>query len=89
MPFDLSNANDVLCKNERLPREYSNHPSNRFSVNKSNRMCPFDRQLDTISKLTKTEGLSLPQLSRQQKQFHVYEPFSPSIYSGDIPAFHL
>ena len=34
-------------------------------------ICPFDRQLDIVSKLVKNKGLSIPQLSWEQKQFHV------------------
>ena len=30
-----------------------------------------DRQMDTVSKLVKPKGLAFPQLSWQQKQFHV------------------
>ena len=44
----------LLCENEKLPHEYSNHPSSKFSVNKPKRFGPFDRQMDTVSNLVKT-----------------------------------
>ena len=60
----------LLCENEKLSHEYSNHPCSKFRVNEPKRIGPFDRQMDTVSKLVKTNGLSLPQLSWQQQQFH-------------------
>ena len=67
----------LLCKNEKWPHEYSNQACSMLRVNKPKRIGPFDRRMDTVSKLVKTKGLSVPQLSWQQQKYYVKERIWP------------
>ena len=48
----------LLSENENLPHDYSTPVESLVLTNQNG---PFDRQMDTVSKLITTKGLSLPQ----------------------------